>query len=68
MSFAEDALAAVEAALLGKLTDGVQSFSIAGRTISNYSIAELFELRDKLREEVRIQTRTHPKAVRHYFR
>ncbi len=48
-SHAQRALAAIEAALEGRFTDGIQSYAIGGRTVSKIPLKELYELRDKYR-------------------
>lgn len=48
-SHAQRALAAIEAALEGRLGDGIQNYSIGGRAVSKIPLRELYELRDKYR-------------------
>jgi uncharacterized small protein (DUF1192 family) len=52
-SFAEITLEAIEAMLKGKATKDQTSYSLNGRALSRYSIAELNEWRATLRVEVR---------------
>lgn len=54
-SWARRTLDAVEAFLEGNATTAQQSMSIAGRSISRWSIAELTQLRNDLRAEVRTE-------------
>ena len=53
MSFATEALEKIEAVLLGKMDNDVQSYSIKGRTLSKYTVAELMILRDQLKAEIK---------------
>ena len=53
MSFATEALEKIEAVLLGKMDNDVQNYSIKGRTLSKYTIAELMLLRDQLKAEIK---------------
>lgn len=53
-TFAEKALALVEARLLGRYTDDMESFSIAGRAVSQIPQRELLDVRDRLSEEIRM--------------
>lgn len=46
---AQRALDAIEAALEGRLSDGIQNYSIGGRAVSKIPLPELFELRNKYR-------------------
>lgn len=48
-SHAQRALAIIEAALEGRLGDGIQNYSIGGRAVSKIPLRELYELRDKYR-------------------
>lgn len=52
LPFARRALAAIEAALEGRLTKDLESFQIAGRTINKIPIAELRQLRGFYRAEL----------------
>lgn len=52
----EKALAVVEAALLGRLNADQQSFQIAGRAVTKIPIAELLEIRAKLRGSIAAQS------------
>lgn len=52
MSFATEMLEKVELMLLGKGDKDVQSYTIKGRTLAKYTIAELMHLRDQLKNEV----------------
>lgn len=54
-SWARRTLDAVEAFLEGNATTAQQSMSIAGRSISRWSIAELTQFRNELRAEVRTE-------------
>jgi hypothetical protein len=54
-SWARKALEAVEAALLGKATADQLSFTIKDRQVTRYSFAELRQMRNDLREEVRTE-------------
>lgn len=54
-SWAQRTLDAVEATLEGRATRDQTAMSIAGRSISRIPIAELIQLRDKLRAEVQIE-------------
>lgn len=51
-AFARVALTNVEAAIAGNTSPDVQSYSIAGRSLSRYSLAELMDLRDRLRRDI----------------
>jgi hypothetical protein len=51
-SATERAFDAVEAMLHGRATDGVQSYTINGRQLSRYSMADLLKLRDRLRVDL----------------
>lgn len=51
-SFAEKNLAVVEAALSGRLSSDLQSYSIGGRSVALIPYAELYQIRNKLRTEV----------------
>lgn len=51
-SHAQRALAAIEAALEGRMGDGIQSYAIGGRTVAKIPLKELYELRDKYRIQV----------------
>lgn len=52
---AQRALAAIEAALEGRIGDGIQNYSIAGRAVSKIPLKELYELREKYRLQVYIE-------------
>jgi hypothetical protein len=54
-SWARRTLDAVEAFLEGNATTAQQSMSIAGRSISRWSISELMQFRSQLRGEVRTE-------------
>lgn len=54
-SWAQRTLDAVEATLEGRATRDQMSMSIAGRSMSRIPLAELMQLRDRLRAEVRIE-------------
>jgi hypothetical protein len=54
-SWARRTLDAIEAFLEGNATTAQQSMSIAGRSISRWSIAELMQFRAQLRGEVRTE-------------
>jgi len=54
-SWARRTLDAVEAFLEGNATTAQQSMSIAGRSISRWSISELMQFRNELRGEVRAE-------------
>jgi hypothetical protein len=54
-SWARRTLDAVEAFLEGNATTAQQSMSLAGRSISRWSLSELMQFRDQLRGEVRTQ-------------
>ena len=61
-SFAEKALALVEASLAGDLVNAQESISVAGVDITKMGIGERFTLRDQLKSEVqRERTRTRLK-------
>jgi hypothetical protein len=51
-SWAEQALAAVEAAILGAASDEMRMFMIDGRQVQKYSFDELLRLRVRLKTEV----------------
>ena len=53
MSFALEMLENIELMLLGKADRDVQNYSIKGRTLSKYTIAELMSLRDQLKAEIK---------------
>lgn len=53
-SFAERALALVEARLLNRYVEDMESFQIAGRAVSQIPHNELLEVRDRLLEEIRM--------------
>lgn len=53
MSFALEMLEKIELMLLGKADRDVQNYSIKGRTLSKYTIAELMLLRDQLKAEIK---------------
>lgn len=52
LTHAQRALAAIEAALEGRLADGIQNYSIAGRAVSKIPLVELVKLRDYYRVQV----------------
>jgi len=52
VTFAETNLAAIEAAIAGTLTRGMASYQLAGRAITSFSLTELMDFRDRLRNEV----------------
>lgn len=52
-SWARRALDAVEATIEGRATDAQQSMTIRDRSVSRYTLKELLDLRNTLREEVR---------------
>jgi hypothetical protein len=54
-TFAQRALEAVESAIEGKASSAQLSFSIGTRTVASYTIAELWQLRKDLQQEVRTQ-------------
>lgn len=54
-SHAQRALAAIEAALEGRLVDGIQNYSIGGRAVSKIPLRELYELREKYRVQVFVE-------------
>lgn len=56
-SWAKRTLDAIEAFLEGNATTAQQSISIAGRSISRWSLAELTQFRNDLRNEVRTEER-----------
>lgn len=61
LSFAEKTLAVVEAALEGRLTADMQSYSIGGRAVTAIPVSELFAIRNRLKTEVwRIQNPGKP--------
>lgn len=61
VSFAERTLAVVEAALEGRLTADMESYSIGGRSVTAIPVAELYAMRQRLRTEVwRIQNPGKP--------
>lgn len=51
-SHAERTLAIIEAALEGRLPDGMESYTIAGRAVTKIPLTELVELRARYRSEV----------------
>lgn len=51
-SFAVQMLEKVELLLIGKVVKDAQSYSINGRSITKFTIAELMELRKSLKEEI----------------
>ena len=53
MSFALEILEKIEIMLLGKADKDVQNYSIKGRALQHYSIAELMTLRDQLKSEIK---------------
>ena len=53
MSFALEMLEKIELMLLGKADRDVQNYSIKGRALQHYSIAELMQLRDQLKAEIK---------------
>lgn len=52
-SWARRTLEAIEAFLEGNATTAQQSMSVAGRSISRWSLSELMQFRDQLRGEIR---------------
>lgn len=54
-TFEEKALALVEAALLGCLPSGMETFQIAGRAVSQIPITDLLKVRAQLRQAVALQ-------------
>jgi hypothetical protein len=54
-SWARRTLDAVEAFIEGNATTAQQSMSIAGRSISRWSLSELMQFRSQLRGEVRVE-------------
>jgi len=57
LTWEQRALAAVEAALEGRLTADQQAFSIGGRAVTKIPVMELLRIRDQLRNAVRAGTR-----------
>ena len=53
-SFAEKALMLVEARLLGRYLEDMESFQVAGRAVSQIPQKELLAVRDRLAEEIRL--------------
>ncbi len=53
MSFATELLEKVELMLLNKADNDVQSYTVKGRTLSKYTVAELMSLRDQLKAEIK---------------
>ena len=53
-SYAEATLAIVEAALSGRLTADMESYSIAGRSVTKIPVAELRKMRAELRQELHL--------------
>lgn len=51
-TFEERTLMVVEAALAGRLTSGIQSYQIAGRSVSKIPISELLQIRGTLRAAI----------------
>lgn len=51
--FEEELLDRVESLLLGKLVKDVQNYSVSGRSLQHFTIAELVTLRDKLKSDIR---------------
>lgn len=54
-SFARRALDAIEATIEGRATAGQLSFSIRDRTVESFTLTELMQLRQTLRQEVRAE-------------
>lgn len=54
-SFARRALDAVQAAIEGKASSAQQSFAIANRSVSSYTLDELWNLKTKLEAQVRTE-------------
>jgi hypothetical protein len=52
LAFAETNLAVVEAAMAGRLSADLQSYSIGGRSVTMIPYLELYNIRKALREEV----------------
>lgn len=50
--FEQEMLDKVEALLLGKVVKDAQSYQVAGRSITHFTIKELMELRDKLKSDI----------------
>lgn len=55
LSQAQRELQVCELAILGRLTDDLQSFQIAGRMVAKIPITELIKIRDALRDTVRAE-------------
>lgn len=53
MSFSLELLEKIELMLLNKADKDVQNYSVGGRTLSKYTIAELMTLRDQLKSEIK---------------
>lgn len=51
--FEEELLEKVENLLLGKLVKDVQNYSVGGRSLQYFTIAELVTLRDKLKSDIK---------------
>lgn len=51
-AWAEKTLVVVEAALTGRLTSDMESYSIAGRSVAKIPISELIEIRARLKSEI----------------
>ena len=56
-TWAEEALAAVEAVLAGRVTDDIASYAIGGRQVVKMPFAELMRVRNRLRAEVAAERR-----------
>lgn len=52
MSFSSELLEKIELMLLNKADKDVQSYQVAGRSLSKYTIKELMDLRSQLKAEV----------------
>lgn len=53
-AWAEKALDLIEARLLGRYSEDMESFAVAGRSVAQIPQRELLAVRDKLREEIRL--------------
>lgn len=51
-NFAEAQLAAIEEVLAGRWTDDLQAYTIGGRSVTLIPVAELWEIRSRLRSEL----------------
>ena len=58
LSQAQRELQVCELAILGRLTDDLQSFQIAGRMVNKIPITELMQIRDVLRDTVKAEQRS----------